>query len=252
MSQSVKTGSSPAEPSTRRASQTNAPASARTAPTASLPADKVTLAAHDGAPAPTLQGALSQVAALAKAASAHRRVTDAGDADNAAAGLAALDAAIEASKVDLDPDHDGMLSDQEAVIGTDPTDSDSDDDGIPDFVDGFADSDGDGAPDALDPDSDDDGTFDGTESGVTVAGEGTDSSKGHFVPDLDPGKTSNPVLADSDGDGLRDGEEDLDRDGVTDNGESDPTRSDSDRDGVDDEREGALWFRILSWWRSRE
>jgi len=55
-------------------------------------------------------------------------------------------------------------------IMTDPLDSDSDDDGVPDGEDGTSDSDGDGLPNCLDPDSDNDGIRDGTEMGYTLSG----------------------------------------------------------------------------------
>jgi len=53
-------------------------------------------------------------------------------------------------------------------IMTNPLDSDSDDDGVPDGEDGTYDSDGDGLPNCLDPDSDNDGIRDGTERGMTL------------------------------------------------------------------------------------
>jgi len=53
---------------------------------------------------------------------------------------------------------------------TNPLDSDSDDDGVPDGEDGTSDSDGDGLPNCLDPDSDNDGIRYGTEMGYTLSG----------------------------------------------------------------------------------
>lgn len=50
----------------------------------------------------------------------------------------------------------------------------------------------------------------------------------------------NRLLADSDGDGLLDGEEDANRNGRTDPGETDPRRRDSDSDGWDDKIEIAF------------
>ena len=251
MASSLKAGSNPADNSTPVSSPKVA-SSVRPSKVAMLPAERVTLPASAAKAAPTMQESLARVAALAKAASAHRlAAADADDPREAAAGLAALDAAIEASKVDLDPDNDGILTDEEKVLGTDPTDADSDDDGIADFTDGLGDTDGDGVRDALDPDSDGDGTFDGTEAGLTQAGEDTDVSKDHFVADADPTTTTSTLRADTDGDGLQDGEEDLDHDGLVDRNESDPSKTDSDRDGIPDDRERGLWFRILSWWRGR-
>jgi hypothetical protein len=80
------------------------------------------------------------------------------------------------------------------VLGTDPNDADSDDDGLldgdePNFA---SDSDGDGLINPLDPDSDNDGLFDGTESGVVAGdlGPDTDLGAGNFVPDGDASTTT--------------------------------------------------------------
>jgi clumping factor A len=68
----------------------------------------------------------------------------------------------------VDTDGDGLTDAEEAFLGTDPNDADSDDDGVrstaasPTVAD---DTDGDGLINALDPDSDNDGLFDGTEPG---------------------------------------------------------------------------------------
>ncbi len=50
---------------------------------------------------------------------------------------------------------------------------------------------------------------------------------------VDPGETD-PTKTDSDGDGIPDGTEDKDHDGVVDPGETDPTKTDSDGDGLPD------------------
>jgi hypothetical protein len=125
----------------------------------------------------------------------------------------------------LDSDGDGLWDDQEALLGTDPFDADSDDDGVPDGAEvAFAeDSDGDGLINALDPDSDDDGLFDGTELGYDCGSPATDPSKGHCVPDADHGATkTSPLLADTDGGGMEDGREDKNLNGALDAGERDP------------------------------
>ena len=90
---------------------------------------------------------------------------------------------------------------------------DSDHDGVPDFLDRcpatpagspvnetgcVVDSDGDGLVNVLDPDSDNDGLLDGTETGVTDPGEGTDLSKGRFTADADPSTPTEPLNRDSD------------------------------------------------------
>jgi len=100
----------------------------------------------------------------------------------------------------LDPDSDGDgICDEE--------DLDDDNDGIPDLEEGDADTDGDGILDRLDLDSDNDGIPDVIEAGGT----------------------------DVDGDGIIDGFEDLDGDGLDDATALDPLENpDSDGDGVVD------------------
>jgi len=103
---------------------------------------------------------------------------------------------------DDDPDGDGLTTDEEISLGTDPNDADSDGDGITDFVetDGGqpVDTDGDGTIDALDLDSDDDGRLDSVEGTGDVDGDGIPNWRD---PDDDPEDV------DSDGDGLTDVEE---------------------------------------------
>ncbi len=152
-----------------------------------------------------------------------------------------------------DTDRDGLRDGEEVkglrmlnaflFLGTDPLDEDSDDDGIRDGAEGRTtkdgtefdprgDADGDNVINALDPDSDDDGVFDGTELGIrsplnggmndgfTFAG--TDESAGFFVADADADAQTNPLVADTDLDGLSDGEEDTNKNGAIDDGETDP------------------------------
>jgi len=96
---------------------------------------------------------------------------------------------------------------------------------------------------ALDPDSDGDGLKDGTELGVTAGElhEDTRRGRGLFVADQDPESRTDPLVADSDGGGALDGEEDLNLNGRLDPGERDPTLAmddllrDSDADGVPEE-----------------
>ncbi|MEO0972025.1 MAG: FG-GAP-like repeat-containing protein [Pseudomonadota bacterium] len=111
-------------------------------------------------------------------------------------------------------------------------DLDSDDDGL---LDSHEDANGNGLvdPNETDPcraDSDGDGLLDGTEVGVTHAIADPDDSgrfKGTdlaiFVPDLDPDSRTDPLDADSDDDGIDDGEEDANGNGRVDEGETDPT-----------------------------
>lgn len=154
-------------------------------------------------------------------------------------------ALIEASGTPpADSDGDCVLDYVEVDHGTDPLDTDSDDDGI---LDGTCpatmapapagpksaagedlDNDGRVGPGETDPadaDSDDDGLFDGTERGLTAPqGNDTDPAAGNFRADADPLTTTDPLDPDSDDDGALDGVEDVDRDGAYEPaaGESDP------------------------------
>jgi hypothetical protein len=141
--------------------------------------------------------------------------------------------------VQVDSDGDGLYDDFETRMGLDPRDSDSDDDGVLDKMDGLVDTDEDGMIDALDPDSDNDGLLDGTERGVTAAtaDPGTQQSSPHFVPDAGPETTTDPYNADTDGDGLLDGGEDADHNGAVGSGETDPTLADTDGGGLNDGEE---------------
>lgn len=133
-------------------------------------------------------------------------------------------------------------------------DADSDDDGVADGLEGgdggpWSDVDGDGLPALLDRDSDGDGLADGVEAGVQVRLRDTDGWRDHLtfptggkVPLALPGGTlTDAWSADSDGDGLLDGEEDLDSDGVLDEGEPDPLSHDTDGDGLRDGLERGGW-----------
>ena len=140
-----------------------------------------------------------------------------------------------------DQDLDGLTNTEELLLGSDPEDSDSDEDGIADGDEWnwWDDHDEDGFINLLDPDSDGDGVLDGTERGITYAGEGTLVELGFFVADMDPQTTTQALIADTDGDSLSDGEEDSNGNGKVDrfNLESDPndpndpnTRCDHDFD----------------------
>jgi hypothetical protein len=123
-----------------------------------------------------------------------------------------------------DLDADGLTNDEEALLGTDPNDPDSDDDGLQDGPEVET-----HGTDPLDADTDNDGLTDGDE----VNTHGTD-----------------PDNADTDADGLSDGaevnthntdplDEDTDDDQLHDGAEvnvllTDPLDADSDDDGLDD------------------
>lgn len=153
-----------------------------------------------------------------------------------------LDGAVDTGELDpndpsddagaTDTDGDGLPDNTEDDLGTDPNDADSDDDGVPDGDEANPsdDTDGDGFINARDPDSDDDGLFDGTELGYGCTGEGTDATRDQCVADGDAGgTTTSPLLSDTDGGGVNDGDEDTDRDGVIDEGERDPNDPSDDR-----------------------
>jgi len=146
--------------------------------------------------------------------------------------------------LDADTDNDGVDDFQEInTLATDPLDADSDDDGFTDGQENLcslnplaADSDGDGLADGLEvaltsP------VPGGVSDGSSIPYSGTDT--GVFVPDADPGTRTDPLINDTDGDGLLDGQEDLDHDGLWDAGETGPADADSDDDGLADGYEDA-------------
>ncbi len=146
-----------------------------------------------------------------------------------------------------DADSDGLSDALEITLGSSSNDSDSDDDGVRDGDewDLAFDIDNDDLPNVVDPDSDDDGIFDGTERGITVADSGTAPGVTTFVPDTDDSTRTNPLLADTDGGGVPDGIEDLNRNGARDDMETDPLSAsddiatrDADMDGILDVVEG--------------
>ncbi|MBN2804163.1 MAG: hypothetical protein JXR91_13800 [Deltaproteobacteria bacterium] len=139
----------------------------------------------------------------------------------------------------IDSDLDGRTNDDEILYGTDPFDSDSDDDGISDGDEykWNVDSDNDGFVNANDPDSDNDGIFDGVESGLTVPDDDTDLSAGFFTPDKGPSTTTDRLNSDSDNGGKSDGDEDLNHNGLYEPllGETDPNDPDDDFKDSEDE-----------------
>ncbi|WP_437756186.1 DUF3344 domain-containing protein [Sorangium sp. So ce1389] len=167
-----------------------------------------------------------------------------------------LDGAVDAGETDPndgdddlpidDTDGDGLVDELEDLIGSDPEDADSDDDGVvdgqePNFSD---DHDGDGLINVLDPDSDGDGLFDGTELGLPCDNPATDAGAGTCTPDADPDTLTYPLDPDTDDGGVSDGVEDANHDGAIDEGETDPrdpaddvVADDSDGDGLSDSLE---------------
>ncbi|PIR24619.1 MAG: hypothetical protein COX62_01295 [Deltaproteobacteria bacterium CG_4_10_14_0_2_um_filter_43_8] len=116
-----------------------------------------------------------------------------------------------------------------------------------------ADSDGDGVPDGIeeiagtklnDCDSDGDGLSDGVEMGYKSSGDFSSTCHG-----LSDGGTNyafpqrlDPLNPDSDGDGIRDGEEDKNGNGWIEDDDSDPSSEDTDNDGIEDGVELRLDF----------
>ena len=125
-----------------------------------------------------------------------------------------------------DADGDGLSDALEATLGSNANDMDSDDDGVldGDEANPSDDADGDGQPNIMDADSDGDGLFDGTELGLDCVHADTDTSQNRCTPDGDGGSTkTNPLLADTDGGDVSDGDEDVNHDGKIDAGETNPT-----------------------------
>ncbi|WP_372910101.1 PKD domain-containing protein [Salinigranum sp.] len=141
----------------------------------------------------------------------------------------------------VDTDGDGLV---------DAVDTDADDDGIDDKVEGTTDTDGDGTADYRDTDSDDDGLFDATEHRLSTSRTATDSdtdriddrteTDGGSVVDTDDDGTIDALDTDSDDDGIDDSVEgagDADTDGT-----ANYRDTDADGDGIDDAAEPGLFL----------
>jgi len=158
--------------------------------------------------------------------------------DDGVDGTADLDGDGIGNFADLDDDGDGILDTTE--LGPDPAapvdsdgdgladfqDTDSDADTILDLHEGIADPDDDGVPAYLDDDSDGDCILDSVEAG--------DDDLNTIPLDSDGDGRFNFLDTDSDNDGLADGAEDLNCNGIADDGESSATDSDTDGDGASD------------------
>ncbi|MCD8913031.1 YPDG domain-containing protein, partial [Mammaliicoccus sciuri] len=154
-------------------------------------------------------------------------------------------------KDDTDIDGDGINNEDEKLIGTDPNNPDTDHDGIPD---GDEDHDGDGIPnkDESDPKSDKPTDYDGDgKPDITTPADPNKDTDGDGIPDKDDTDIdgdgvnnedekligTNPMNPDTDGNGVKDGDEDFDKDGISNKDESDPksnTPTDKDGDGKPD------------------
>ncbi len=161
--------------------------------------------------------------------------------------------ADDANAANADTDGDGLTNGLEATLGSDPNDKDSDNDGVLDGLEPNPsdDGDGDGLVDVLDSDSDDDGLFDGTEMAKGCSDPATDNSKEQCKADTDVATQTSPVKADTDGGGVRDGSEDVNRNGAVDGTETNPVaghgtddtnavNADTDGDGLTNATETLL------------
>jgi hypothetical protein len=171
-----------------------------------------------------------------------------------------LDGADDQGASFVDSDADGLTDGDELSIGTDPYSADTDADGLSDMEElmrgvtdpRLADSDGDGVLDSADPDTsrsndaDGDGLLDQDEQmfGTDALNPDTDFDGLSDLEELMNGVTD-PLVSDSDGDGLRDGEDEDSRDSVDSDGDglhdrdelaigTDPSRTDTDGDGLSD------------------
>ena len=122
----------------------------------------------------------------------------------------------------VDSDGDGLSDAEEALRGTNPNDTDTDDDGI---LDGNEIR-GSTGTDPLDPDTDSDGVDDGVEYDLGTSPTNSDSD-GDGLSDRDESKAgTNPLAPDTDSDGLDDLAELI--------AGTNPTNPDTDNDGVID------------------
>jgi len=122
-----------------------------------------------------------------------------------------------------DSDGDGLADSLDPC----PLDADCDDDGLTDGNLGSEDLNVNGVvdPRETDPrlfDTDGDGLSDGCERGLALPENAEATDPTVFVADEDPTTTTDPANPDSDGDGISDGEEDTNRNGRLDPGETDP------------------------------
>ena len=116
-----------------------------------------------------------------------------------------------------DSDFDTLPDAIESLLGTYPNDADTDDDGIIDGLEYYH-----YKTDPLSIDSDGDLVQDGTEVGLTDDDVGSATDPTIFQPDYDPTTTTDPTDSDTDNDGWLDGEEDLNKNGMFEPGETNP------------------------------
>ncbi len=138
-----------------------------------------------------------------------------------------------------DADGDGVddmftLTDSDSDGIPNYIDGDSDGDGIPDIIEGSSDTDLDGIPDYLDTDSDDDGIADSDEADNLPPAAGSDADNDGIDDAFDVDATGG---ADANANGIDDATEPVDTDG---DGMPDYLDIDSENDGIPDAIEGTV------------
>ncbi len=133
----------------------------------------------------------------------------------------------------IDGDQDGLTTPEEILLGSDPDDTDSDNDGVSDYDEVYL-----HGTDPTACDHDNDGLPDGLELGVSAPLDDTDTSAGCFSADEDTSTVTGARTPDSDNGGLVDGDEDRNSNGNLDSWETDPNDPsddvDADADGIAD------------------
>ncbi|MDP3235007.1 MAG: hypothetical protein Q8S33_07915 [Myxococcales bacterium] len=134
----------------------------------------------------------------------------------------------------------GTAGGRTIVTGCDPMAADNatrdtDCDGLSDQEEYGTDYGNNARTDPCNSDSDGDGLPDGLEMGKTTTPNAACGAL--FQPDTDPASKTNPTQEDTDGDGLKDGVEDTNQDGARQATETNPLRVDTDCDGYSDKEE---------------
>jgi hypothetical protein len=155
---------------------------------------------------------------------------------------------VQVNQLVPDTDNDGLSDEDEAALGTNPNDADSDDDNLQDGVE----VNGLNPTNPLDNDSDNDGLFDGAEDANHNGEQNTnetnpndaDSDNGgepdgsEVNANRDPLDPADDLLfnpnGDEDGDGLSNILEDKNSNQIVDPGETDPLNPDTDQDALSD------------------
>lgn len=147
----------------------------------------------------------------------------------------------EGSTTQVDDDKDGLSNQEEAIIGTNPSKSDTDGDGLKDGEEVKT-----YKTNPLKADTDIDGLSDGEEvflynTNPLKKDSDADELSDSFEVSQNDKENFNPLKEDSDGNGVLDGNEDVDKDGLSNKQEQDyktnPLKADTDVDGISDGKE---------------